>query len=196
MHALPASLPGVLGQAARSIGGSLAAFTAFLSVSTCADYWTTPENATALGILSGASLNFTLQRRAFGATLASCRGGAKATLLRYCIADIIIMGLQQGIFTWSLRAVQSSDTPARGSKAPPSPRAVGSDVPSIGRPSGFVAGGAPDDALDGCAAADVPSGDGTAAASRQTLLALRMASQVTVFLAVSFPLRRHWVFAK
>eukprot|EP00929_Paragymnodinium_shiwhaense_P097378 TRINITY_DN59084_c0_g1_i1.p2 TRINITY_DN59084_c0_g1~~TRINITY_DN59084_c0_g1_i1.p2 ORF type:complete len:197 (+),score=34.01 TRINITY_DN59084_c0_g1_i1:137-727(+) len=166
-RSMSASSSGIAGQAARSIGGSLGAFATYLGVSACADLCLDPATANATGIAAGATLNFALQRRAFGATLAACRGGAQATFLRYCLAEAAIIGSQQGLFVCGLRWLGNGSALVPAAAAPAVQHAAEPDA-QVASPS----------SLD-----------------EKSLMALRVASQGIVFVVLSFPIRKYWVFA-
>eukprot|EP00931_Biecheleriopsis_adriatica_P033978 TRINITY_DN19679_c0_g1_i1.p1 TRINITY_DN19679_c0_g1~~TRINITY_DN19679_c0_g1_i1.p1 ORF type:complete len:148 (-),score=23.46 TRINITY_DN19679_c0_g1_i1:62-505(-) len=137
-------------QAAKSAGGGLAAFTTYMATSSLGDHFTTPEIANCVGLAAGASLNFALQRRAFAANLAACRGGVRGTLLRYWIAEGIIVTSQQSLFVGGLSLLR------------------GIEMTSEKKPK----------------------------VEDSAVLGIRAASQTLVFGAVSFPLRRYWVFVR
>mmetsp|Transcript_145716 Transcript_145716/g.254255 ORF Transcript_145716/g.254255 Transcript_145716/m.254255 type:complete len:172 (-) Transcript_145716:25-540(-) len=141
-----------IAQAAKSAGGSFLAFAFYLSVSAGGDLVTAPEFANGLGLVSGAAANFLLQKRAFGATLAACSGGAGATLVRYWLAEFAIVASQQGLFVLGLHALLPTQVAADGSARH------------------------------------------LRMTTEESLLYLRVIAQVGAFFAISFPLRKYWVF--
>eukprot|EP00927_Polykrikos_kofoidii_P065688 TRINITY_DN61421_c0_g1_i1.p1 TRINITY_DN61421_c0_g1~~TRINITY_DN61421_c0_g1_i1.p1 ORF type:complete len:286 (-),score=50.40 TRINITY_DN61421_c0_g1_i1:105-857(-) len=231
--------------ALRSVGGSLAAFGTFVGTSACADQWTTPERANAIGLAFGAALNFLLQRRAFGANLlAECKGGPRATVLRYALAEAVIVGSQQGLFVLGVRKFNLGNSHcvdvAGGFSAPaigehdflawdgPSTLNHAQQLPQHAHPATATMAANEASSTPLLASANVHQSPAELATAPQhaepslqldspvrgsvgtavdwvrsvgleetkLLLALRVASQATVFAVVSFPLRRHWVFAR
>merc|ERR1712087_411523 len=75
------------------------------SVASCSDTFVTPPWANAGGLFAGASANFFFQQRAFGAILPLCRGGTRATLVRYTFAEVLIVTSQQVLFVLGLQAL-------------------------------------------------------------------------------------------
>lgn len=175
----------------KSAGGGLAAFAAYLSVSTCFDTVLPAQYANAIGISAGMALNFTLQRRAFGAILASCRGGTKATLMRYVMAEALIVCSQQSLFVLGLDSLNlQANTNLKlaldtGSRELPSHTGLTESVrdQEIRRSLKSLA-------------VDLPAASSCPFVGVFDITALRIATQSFVFIALSFPIRKRWVFAR